>query len=313
VTPIDIIPDDVLLAIFDFYVNDFEDLDEDLPVKDEAEVWQLLVHVCQRWRSVVFGSPRRLNLRLVCTPRTQVLETLDIWPAFPLVVYCDSDHDYPISGIDNILAALKCRDRICKIEIEDNEEFPWEKVLEVMEEPFQELTDLILASDDMVILPDAFMGGSAPRLRLLQLDGILFPRLSILLSSATHLVHFRLYYLPHPGCIPPEVMVTYLSTLTSLESLSLGFAFFPPILPYAEGQPWHLSTRSVLPALTDFAFRGISRYLEDFVARIDSPKLSKFSVDVWHHSNRNTPQLDHFISRTPSLEAPENAPRVTYS
>jgi hypothetical protein len=306
------IPGDVLLAIFDFYVNDFEDLNEDLPIKDEAEVWQLLVHVCQRWRSVVFESPRRLNLRLVCTPRTQVLETLDIWPAFPLVIYCDSDHGYPISGIDNILAALKYRDRICEINIEHNEEFLWEKVLEVMEEPFPELTDLMLASHDMVILPDAFMGGSAPRLRLLQLDGILFPRLPMLLSSATHLVHFRLYYFPHPGWIPPEVMATCLSTLTSLESLSLGLAFLPPILPYGEGQPWHLSTRSVLPALIDFAFSGSSRYLEDFLARIDSPKLSNFSVDVLRHSNRNTPQLDHFIGRTPSLQAPENAPRVTY-
>ncbi len=33
-------------------------------------------HVCQKWRSVVFGSPRRLNLRLLCTKRTPVREML---------------------------------------------------------------------------------------------------------------------------------------------------------------------------------------------------------------------------------------------
>jgi hypothetical protein len=40
----------VLLEIFDFYV--FE------------ESWETLIHVCRRrrWRYVVFGSPRRLDL-----------------------------------------------------------------------------------------------------------------------------------------------------------------------------------------------------------------------------------------------------------
>ena len=128
------------MEIFDFYVNDSEYLNENLPRKDELEVWQLLVHVCHRWRSVVFGSPRRLNLQLVCTPRTPVVETLDIWPAFPLVVHCRGN--YPISGVDNIIAALKYRDRIRKINIEQRHaEFPWGKVVAVMQVPFPELTD----------------------------------------------------------------------------------------------------------------------------------------------------------------------------
>lgn len=32
--------DDVLLAIFDFYVNDFKYLNENLPIKDGVGVWQ---------------------------------------------------------------------------------------------------------------------------------------------------------------------------------------------------------------------------------------------------------------------------------
>ena len=55
--------DDVLLGMFDFYV------DEDGETKEDVEVWQVLVHVCRRWRSIVFGSPRRLNLQLFCTSR----------------------------------------------------------------------------------------------------------------------------------------------------------------------------------------------------------------------------------------------------
>ena len=54
------VPDDVLLEVFDFYVAG------DMYSKDR-EAWQTLVHVCRRWRSIVFGSPRRLDLQLVCT------------------------------------------------------------------------------------------------------------------------------------------------------------------------------------------------------------------------------------------------------
>ena len=61
---IDVLPDDVLLEIFDFYMN----VDVFYEDKRETEAWQTLVHVCRRWRYLVFGSPRRLNLRLCCTP-----------------------------------------------------------------------------------------------------------------------------------------------------------------------------------------------------------------------------------------------------
>lgn len=37
--PIDVLPDDVLLEIFAFYVGEAQ----------EIEAWQSLVHVCQRW------------------------------------------------------------------------------------------------------------------------------------------------------------------------------------------------------------------------------------------------------------------------
>jgi hypothetical protein len=64
----------------------------------------------------IFGSPRRLNLQLVCTPRTPVLDTLNVWPALPLVVH--NDDNCPISGVDNILAVLKRSGRFCEIIIE---------------------------------------------------------------------------------------------------------------------------------------------------------------------------------------------------
>ena len=50
------LPDEALLEIFDFYVIEgFR-----LLGRQEIEGWQILAHVCQCWRRIVFQSPRRL-------------------------------------------------------------------------------------------------------------------------------------------------------------------------------------------------------------------------------------------------------------
>ena len=97
---IDVLPDDVLLEIFDFYVH--LQMNPSCSFKKGTETWQSLVHVCQRWRSLVLESPRRLNLQPYCTPETPAKDTLDVWPALPLIV----DGDMVSSGTDNVIAAL---------------------------------------------------------------------------------------------------------------------------------------------------------------------------------------------------------------
>src|SRR6266852_5909729 len=81
-------------------------------VKTVTEVWQSLVHVCQRWRSLVFQSPRRLNLRLVCTPKTPTRDTLDVWPALPLIVWGSRALS---PDTDNIIAGLEHSNRVCQV------------------------------------------------------------------------------------------------------------------------------------------------------------------------------------------------------
>ena len=93
-----------------------------------------------------------------------------------------------------------------------------------MQEPFLELTDLVLWShrhETIPALSDSFLGGYASRLRNLSLDTILFPGLPKLLLSTAHLVGLYLQDIPHPEYNSPEEMVTVLSTLTSLRSLHL--------------------------------------------------------------------------------------------
>jgi hypothetical protein len=55
------------------------------------------------------------------------------------------------------------------------------------------------------VIPDSFLDGSAPRLRIFTFNNIPFPELPKLLLSATHLVHLRLFNIPHSGYISPEL------------------------------------------------------------------------------------------------------------
>ncbi len=294
---VEMLHDDVLLAIFDFYVE------EDQEEKESIEAWQTLVHVCRRWRSLVFASPRRLDLRLVCTARTSARETLDVWPAFPLEI----QDDITTKRVDNIISVLKLRDRVCKIDLDGVTKSKMEQVSLVMQDPFPDLTDLRLGADPNAALqlPDSFLGGSAPRLRSLILEFIPFPALPKLLMSARQLVLLHFLGIPDSGYISPEAMVTYLSMLTSLESLSLGFESYQS-LPDRDSRPPPHPTRTVLSALTDFDYIGVSTYLEDFVARVDIPQLDDLKITIFEIDFDST-QFSQFISRTPTLKARDEA------
>jgi hypothetical protein len=294
VTSIDILPDDVLLAIFDFCADEYQ---------EDKEAWHSLVHVCRRWRSVVFGSPRRLNLRLICTENTPVRDTLDVWPPLPLVIESSLSN-----GVGDVIAVLEHRDRVDRIYFWQADNSPLEKVLTAMLEPFPELTDLRLWSDDktLPVLPDSFLGRSAPRLVHLLLNGIPFPGLPILLLSATHLVYLRLSNIPHSGYISPEAMATALSTLTSLDSFTLRFQSPRSHPDRASRRPPPLA-RTVLSVLNRFSFKGVYEYLDDLVARVDAPRLNYLKITLFNDIVFDAPQCVQFISRTPTLGPLENA------
>jgi hypothetical protein len=286
------LPDDALIAIFDFCVDKDELFHEDI------EAWQTLVHVCRRWRSLVFASPRRLNLRLVYAAKTPARDALDVWPALPLIIQCDL---VQIGYVDNIVAALERNNRVCQIRLDGISSSDLEKCSAAMEVPFPELTQLVLKSEEKTVpvLPDSFLGGSAPRLRILVLRHIPFPGLPKLHLSATHLVHLDLVRIPHSGYFSPEMIITALSMLTALKELWLGFES-PRSCP--TGKPnAHPPTRFVLPVMTYFWFTGVTEYLEALVACIDAPRLGSIKITFFNDIVFDTPQLIQFIGRTPTL------------
>jgi hypothetical protein len=229
---------------------------------------------------------------------------MDIWPALPLII---RNRSHLTEGLDNVIALLeRAGDRVCQIGL-GIPGSQLETVSAVMQEPFPELTSLVLWSYGTVaILPDSFLGRSAPHLRSICLEHIPFPGLLKLLLSASHLVILNLLNIPHSGYISPEVMVTALSALTSLGSFMLEFQS-PQSCPDRENRRLHSPTRSVLPVLTFFWFQGVIEYLEDLVAYVDAPQLSGLYITLFNQIIFDTPRLVQFISRTPRLNPLDDA------
>jgi hypothetical protein len=241
-----------------------------------------------------------------------VRELLDIWPDLSIVIKL---YDPPTWGVDDIVAAaLAHTDRVCNISLGMVATSLLEVILAAMQVPFPAPMRLkFLPEDETVpIAPDSFLGESAPHLRSLYLGRVPFPGLPRPLCSATAIVRLTLHHTPHSGYIPPEAMVTCLTTLSNLEFLGLDFES-PRSYPNRESQrlPPPTITRSVLPALTQFVFRGVSEYLEDLAARINAPLLDELYIVFFHQLILHTPHLAHFINRTPKLK-PHNKAQVMF-
>src|SRR5216684_1139154 len=102
---IEVLPDNVLLAIFDYFMVGDQSLQRGFlrseyqpptqlittgtDFRRAVEWWQPLVRVCRRWRGLVFQSPHRLNLQLCCMLGSVTRKTVDVWPALPLLIMND--------------------------------------------------------------------------------------------------------------------------------------------------------------------------------------------------------------------------------
>ena len=258
--------DEVLRIIFCYFLD------------ASPRFWPRLVHICRRWRRMVFESQRALNLHLFCTHGTPVLKTLECWPALPIVVeyggYPARD-PLPPEDEDNIMDALRHCDRIRSISLTVT--FSLLERFYAIEGPFSELEDLVLLSQDGVrlTLPSTFQLGS--RLRSLHLTGIVPLGLPQLLSSSKGLVDFQLHKIPGIESLSPKSLLNALSGITQLRSLSLQFlptTAFVMVHP----PPGH---RVVLPTLT--SLQCTIESLKDLLASIDAPRLKdvKFSFSNW--------------------------------
>jgi hypothetical protein len=287
--------DDVLLNIFRHYLV------------VTSRVWPILTWVCRRWRQVIFTSPLGLNLRLYCTYGKPVLEAPDYWLSLPVVVeyggFSNLDPPAPEDD-DNIMAALKQSGRVSSIRLTVTSSL-LEK-LSTVSEPFSELEELVLLSQDNVqlTLPGTFRWG--PRLRTLHSTGIGFPSFPQLLLPSQDLVDLQLHEVPIAGYFSPESLVNALSEMTQLQSLSLYYISLPPRRNYL-GLPPQLGEHIVLPALTSLKYRGTSKYIDNLVARIDAPRLGNIDITFFSQPTMDASRLGRFIERIEMQTSPSHA------
>ena len=117
--------------------------------------------------------------------------------------------------MDNFIVALEHNERMCHIDLFRVTNSQLKEVLAAMQQLFPALTNLVIWLSDWEemppVVPESFLGGSAPRLQYLDLRRIPFPGLPNLLLSAADLVSLNIWKIPHSGYYSPEGMVRCLS------------------------------------------------------------------------------------------------------
>ena len=292
---IDIFPDEILLEVFDFWV-------------ENEKGWVTLVHVCQRWRAIVFAAPSRLNLQLVCTYRTPVAKMSDIWPALPIDVRMWGKGN--ADAVDaNVLDALKHRNRVGKIYADNASNGELKDLAEAMQDTFPALTYLFIESMPRTAssLPESLLGGSAPNLRSLFLMNVAFPALPKLPLSVNHLVDLHLSFIPPFGVGSSEEMADCLSSLTRLKRLQMLFQSSQTHSARpdrARRRPHPLTlTHIVLPALSTLFFQGKAEYLDHVFAHIDAPLLKDVGIRFPIPPTFDVPRIVPFVGGTETFES----------
>jgi hypothetical protein len=180
-------------------------------------------------------------------------------------------------------------------------------IVEVTQKSCQALESIQITVDvpgPSILVRGAFLGGSAPHLRTIKLDGIAFPFSSVkqVLLSTNNLVELHLAKIPDDAYFSPNDLVTTLSTLAQLKRLTVDYhspaSSPPPIMTRPPPQ------RITLPSLHSLEFYGVSAYLEEFVARIDSPALCKIAIRLFNDICFEIPQFCEFIARLDVLKSP---------
>jgi len=300
---LDVLSDDILLYIFDFYRHEVE---YNSAVRQWSWChWRLLVNVCQRWRYIIFAWPNHLNVQIDCRSGMAIETALDVWPALPISIRAIFEDDDPDG--DDIFAALKHRERITEVDFSGLLGPQLESCVALMQETFPILRTLSLECNEetTLVISDTFLGGCAPRLRNVKLCYISFPTLPKLLLSASRLVELHLEEIPKTGYISPDAMATCLAMLTRLQSITISSEFWSPLPQNQTNQHPPPMSRAVLPSLTKFIFGGVSgEYLDDLMARIHLPLLNHLHLDFFRQPTLGVPKLPQIVHRIEAFKPP---------
>lgn len=173
-----------------------------------------------------------------------------------------------------VIAAVEQRDNVCCIDLEDVPSSLVEKMGATMNETCPMLSYIRLWADDETapVLPDSFLGGSAPLLETFWLRGIQFPEVPKLLSSASGLVILRLEKISDSGYFSPEALIDGLASCAILQALLIDFVS-PHPRPDLTREQNTSPSRIPLPYLICFGFEGNGAYFHKLLRRIENPLM----------------------------------------
>jgi F-box-like len=270
------LPEDVLLEIFDSYRQTFEQEPGYEWVWNGKDGWFNLAHVCQKWRCVVFSSSSRLRVRLLFVsrraPRANVLARL---PPLPIVVDYGSTTLQTMKEQNRAVAALRFPDRVRRIVLKVSNPV-LDGIHRAIKRPFPSLECFELLYESMsgpkFDLPTTIFRGCAPSLRHLRLQNVRLASLSPLLSSTKGLVDLNLE-VDNVVCPSPAAsLLTHLQGMPCLRRLQLRLPISSPV------PPTRVPDIVRLLRLTHFQFSGSRRCLEALAAGIAAPFLQDLNI-----------------------------------
>ncbi|KAH9977080.1 hypothetical protein BGW80DRAFT_1287127 [Lactifluus volemus] len=292
-TTIDILPEDILLEVFDSYRQFFDSGRNGVFSKSEVtwngkHGWLKLAHVCRKWRSIVISSPFHLQANLLISLSwcsDQKLTLLTRLPPLPIVIYSPIPLEKRKKQQRAVAALRQYSDRVYKIVL-DGSDLMLDGVRREMSRPFPALKVLELSSYSEFNIPTTLFGGSVPSLRHLHLTCVSLASLSTL-PSTPGLAYLKLE-VGRP--LQASSLLTLLQGMPCLHHLDM-------CLPKHCPEPLTMPEDVVhLSRLKHFSCRGHKRYLEAVVAGLATPSLQTFHISISsQRCSLPVPYLSRFI------------------
>jgi hypothetical protein len=283
--------------------------------RSELWDWYRLVHVCRRWRYIIFNASRSLELRLFCTYGTHVKKSLDCWPTLPIVLqyvvaWPPGLNFTPLPVYeDDVIAALQHPDRICTMNLIVTTSL-LEKLTKLARNQFPvlECLELVGEPDKEPILLNEFLIGPFPSLHILRVTRVVFPALQRFLPFTKNLVSLRLQDLPY---LTPAAVRNVFPGMTRLEELCLYFhsPISRPISDSGRNNPVNAPPfRAVLHALEFVELCGTSEDLECLLSSIEAPVPQVINITFFNQATIfHISQFVQFLSLTKTQRSHDSA------
>ncbi|KAI0273764.1 hypothetical protein BC834DRAFT_855482 [Gloeopeniophorella convolvens] len=287
---VDILPDNVLLDIFDHHRHEVSD---SAWIRNERFK---LTHVCRGWR-IILDSPSRLDVKLLCTQGKPVKEMLLLSPPLPIIVDYTRDR-MSSQEEEGALYALTHSHRVCEVKLRVNLH-SFNRLVAAIDAPFPNLKRLELGSEQgyNVRLPPSFLGGRAPpHLHDVSLNGAIPLAAPPWVSPSIRYFHLHQAW-NSMDAIPPQVLNGIICNMPHLQILNIYLG--PPFheTPNKQASTVPIAQWATLAKLEDFEFHGDGSYLDLLVSNLDAPSLTRVSVHLSGRPTSNVPHATRFISQ----------------